>query len=791
MVDDKTKEALEAAELERLLAGSDSFSERAAMEYIVNVIRSTDYRTAGAYHIASTCENWFTDLKEVGFPVANKKARAKYDENPDEEKSPPVFYKAEQVAKPNSVNKKDWDMIGAYFEDRLENAPVADEPTSLVNLTRLTELLRLNDVEKAFLRFAYVMGTDNDLRNFTNEFVKGDMKKNGAALAKLLDMPSKYKTLTKIIDAGSSRLARYGLLEADYNLSPVLPSLNDDLMDALLTEDMDDAAIIGEILGKPATTDLDITDFEYIGEDLQYIIDLLKNASDKGIKGVNILVYGPAGGGKTELVKTIAKHLEKEVYLVGEDGENNSDDAPMYDVDGDIIGTTPVKDNRSTDKVRLSQLLRTQALLEGDNKALAFFDEIEDLLIKGTDTDKSADTESKIAVNRLLENNPVPTVWAGNDPQKFHDAVRQRFTFSLYVDEPPVLVRKKIWDKQLALKGLDLPEETVINLARKYSAAPRQIAKAVEGAAITGKGVQAIEMALPASARISAGSSEAIIDYGSVSTLFDPELLNVQDADTGMVLDHLIQRATDREPFALKVEGPVGSGVSNMLRYVAEKSMLNPMEVSMASLSQPTQFSTPEQNVAGVFDAAANGRRFLIIHDIGHTVPRAGNDSDWRTESLARVFLEKAREHKLPFAVTSQDGKLELPISCTHIFSHHVKLQPLDIERAKKAFALYFEQEAPESLTALVDTKDVVIGDFARTSKLISRFPEGEVQPDDIVKMINEQRSFRLAGPSSIGFNAELGTSAEGVERQAFPFMPLEKPAAPVKSSPSIGYRPK
>ena len=86
----------------------------------------------------------------------------------------------------------------------------------------------------------------------------------------------------------------------------------------------------------------------------------IKGALASGAPGVNILLHGPPGTGKTEFCKVLAGRLDVSLYSVGE-----SDDK----------GEEPVRGER------LQELRLAQRLLAGHGGSLLLFDEMEDLLV--------------------------------------------------------------------------------------------------------------------------------------------------------------------------------------------------------------------------------------------------------------------------------------------------------------------------------------------------------------------------------------------------------------------------
>lgn len=723
-------------EAEKILNGGDDYTDRKTFEYLLNLMKNTPVASPSAYNFCrAALENFSNqDMIEAGLLEEETKK-----ENP---------YPQVKKAKRNSVKQEDWDKLKLYLEKRLNETEIEETPVVLDNFLRLSDYLGLKEEEKELIELLYVTESSTGLDEFLGCMATGDKRMMAPLAARALDKPRLFKQYASMLTPDSP-LIKYGLFMLE-GLSGhgFMPESDYDLWEKLSRPDLSEEEMVSSILGKPTETDLNYDDFNYMGQDLEFIVELIQNAVERGDKGVNILIYGPPGGGKTELSKVLAQHVGLKLYAVGENDDPETTRAPVYDADGDFMAYgTSEKNPGKTSQQRLSQLTRSQTLLKGNKEAFLLFDEMEDLLIKGTDTDKKADTDSKIQTNRLLENNPVVTVWIGNDTDKFHEAVRDRFTHSLYVDYPPTLVRKKMWDKQLTLKNVSLTNEEIMGLARKYDATPRQIAKAVQTADITGKGLEAIEISLPSSSKVSYQSREAVSGGNRISRFFDLSILNGGKEDAAEKIKGLIEKGNAKQPFSLLAKGEKGTGVNSALRYMGEAMTMNVLETSMESLSQPTQFSTPEQNVRSAFNIAADGRQFLIIRDIEALVPDPKSmGANWHESTLVDTFLECALAHKLPFAVTSQQ-KVELPEHVTRLFSESLNLEPLDTERQRAAYKLYFGSEPSEKLDEL---KGLLPAEFSNVQKLLRRSNDND--PDTIVDMLKKEQKLRGAQNKPIGF---------------------------------------
>lgn len=734
-----------------ILDGGDRYYDLKAFEYLLTFMEKTDLNSPTAYNFCYAMENY---ANAEGFPVGHK------EKMPDGETDAPNRYQYSDKAKKGKVQKKDWEALKKYFKNEISSIEPQDAPTPILieNLKQLGDYLGFSQTEQKALEFLAVMGAHDYLENISGALCNKDASV-GPIIARMCDDEQNHKIYSKFISP-QGKLTSYGIMERIRH--EYFPELSYDVADVLAHPDLNKSDIVEAFIGKPAETDLDPEDFSYMGDELDMICNIIDNAVKNGEVGINILIYGPAGGGKTELSRAISKRLGVSMYAIGEsEGASQTKETIQYDDFGDPVSSQKTSGNQTTGQKRMADLLRSQSLLKGGKNAFLLFDEIEDLLLKGTDSEKAADTESKIAVNRMLENNPVPVIWNGNDPEKFHQAVRDRFTFSFYVDHPPVTVRRKIWEKQAKLQAVELSDDNLDYLSRKYDASPRKITLALKAGKTSGRGLQGIEIALPASARITEGSSTAILAQSTTGKFYNPELSNLKDKEgKAFPLPGLIQAGQNGRPFSLIAHGPKGSGLKSLTRHIAEKMDKNIFEPSMYGLIAPEPMGpSPEAKIMGAFNGAVDHRRFLAIHDLEALAGDPSNAKGWDT-GLVDFIIETARNHNHPFAITANTANLQMPENLRSIFSDAVVLGAMDLSQRNQAFETFFGQRPP----GLIEKLDgLVAADFANVRKDLLKRDTSKMGGLDVLHLLAKQIEIR-SGEEQSGMGFGIGKKSSKIE---------------------------
>ena len=200
------------------------------------------------------------------------------------------------------------------------------------------------------------------------------------------------------------------------------------LTEQLVVAHDDPALLLRSNFHSASGTALGLDDFQHLGPDIEVLRRLLVDARNHQRVGVNVLVYGNAGCGKTTLTRVLADSLGSDLF-----------DVASHDRFG----------NSLRGEARLGACSLAQEILGGRDQNLLVLDEAEGIFRGGAEND-SQDSRNrsigptKARINQLLETNRVPTLWLTNSLAGMDAAYLRRFSLILQVDVPPRSVRARL-----------------------------------------------------------------------------------------------------------------------------------------------------------------------------------------------------------------------------------------------------------------------------------------------------------------------------------------------------------
>jgi SpoVK/Ycf46/Vps4 family AAA+-type ATPase len=604
------------------------------------------------------------------------------------------------------------------------------------NIDALAGLLQLNPAERALLLYGTLARYQRDLRGLLVEFKVASAQEAYAALAEVAGVDP--REVAEALRAGS-RLERIGMVEnliSEHNVSDLadLMKVSDQLPPVLMRE-YSGAAELMAVFTRPATrTDLGAADFHYVGDDVQVLTALLRNAVERRAAGVNVLLYGPPGTGKTELARVVAQAAELDLYEV-----------EYSDRDG----------NSLTGRDRYRSLQISQVFLKSSPKVALLFDEVEDVFPPiSTDTAQlmarldvgegpvSGSVSGKAWVNQILETNPVPVIWVTNRIEQIDPAFRRRFQYHLELRSPPPGAREAMVAR--ALTDVQVSPAFASRLAERRGLTPAQIRTAARFAVLagTGEGVETLIQRQLANADRALGNDLYERAARPVVTSYDLSLLNVE---TRFEVPKIVEALGRRGRSCLCFYGPPGTGKTALAEHIAHE-LQRPLMVRQASDLVSKYVGETEYNMARMFGDAEAEKAVLLLDEA---------DSFLRSRRMAERNYEVSEVNEMLQGMERFSGVFicttnlfdELDEAALRRFTFKIRFRTLSIEQREMMFVTEALAGQAERLTddhrhRLARLDQLAPGDFAAVKRQVDIL-ETVLEPDEFLAQLENEHQVK------------------------------------------------
>lgn len=446
-------------------------------------------------------------------------------------------------------------------------------------------------------------------------------------------------------------------------------------------------ALRAAIFGPPLAAELGWDDFAHLATDRDLIAGVLGGAARQGARGVNLLLHGPPGCGKTELCKTVAAHLGLTLFAVGEAGPQG----------GEL--------HRDA---RLESLRLMQCLAARRRGTVLLFDEMEDLQPGYVGGYGGPQTRSKVFFNRLLEANTVPVLWTANEIGHFDPAILRRMTLAVELKLPGARARAWLWQRLMRDSAIDCAPADLKALAEEVEVAPSIAAGALRVAELSGGGLAEVRRAVDGMVRAVHGSAPS--PAAGEGAPFDARLANADLNLAGLVAR--VTRSNQIRAFSLCLSGPPGTGKTAFARHLALAMGLRPLKKRTSDLLSRWVGET-EERIARAFAEAREDEAFLIFDEADALLAeRAGAERSWELSQVAEM-LTWMEAHPLPFCCTTNLVE-RLDRASLRRFTFKVKFDFLTRDQVALAFEIFFGLPPPGAALALAN---LTPGDFAVVRK--------------------------------------------------------------------------
>ena len=602
------------------------------------------------------------------------------------------------------------------------------------NIERLSNLVGLSDIDTRIIEFAILIYRNRHLDTAADYLEGLSSMEVCRVLSELLDLPE-HDVRSALSSQGI--LAKSGLLTiaktsyVEMSLKSKLDLLSDKFADIIASSDTDPVSLIRDIVALSAPAELGIGDYGHIERSLSCLRPYLKVSLDTVRKGTNILLCGDPGTGKSQLTKALAKELNCELFEVSSE-----------DDEGD-----PVDGQQRLRAYRAAQHFFSQ------RRALILFDEAEDVFNDGSSHlgFKSTAQNRKAWINRMLEDNSVPTFWVSNSIRDIDPAFIRRFDMVIELPVPPKKQRERILMDMCS----DLIETSCIaRIAESESLAPAVVSRAASVVRsiredLGEKGTaRAFEFLISNTLLAQGHQAIRMNDPNRLPDLYDPRFIN---ADSN--LDEISKGLKNSRSARICLFGPPGTGKTAFGRWLAEQLDM-PLIIKRASDLISMWLGESEQNIARAFRQAEQEGALLLIDEVDSFLQdRRGAQRSWEVSQVNEMLTQM--ESFSGVFVASTNLMAGLDQASLRRFDLKVHFDYMLPKQACELLQRYCQQlnvDLPKSdqIARLTRLKQLTPGDFTTVARQ-HRF-KPILSAKDMVTALEAECAIKEGGKAAIGF---------------------------------------
>lgn len=602
------------------------------------------------------------------------------------------------------------------------------------NINWLGKIIGLNPTEQSILHLRVIASRHLQLRAcLVNLGPAVDLLSAANIFAKLLNI---NEVEVEQAFKPNGRLIRAGLISIPSKLDDVMDKicLLPGLADNLFTRQTDPYALFKDNFTPASAAKLATDDYPHLKEDIVLLKNYLGDALEQKKAGVNVLIYGTPGSGKTEFVKMLAQEIGHPLFEIATE-----------DSDGDPI--------RRADRFR-SFRLSQHILANNTAQPLVLFDEVEDVFRISEDKDEQETGNAsgmKGWINKLLEGNQIPSFWLSNNLDCLDNAFIRRFDYVIELNTPPRSVRSKILDQYL--NGIEVSAAWKTSMAEHEYLNPAVVERAAKVIEIARNrhpelhSEKALERLLGNTLE-AMGLSRTPKNTAQCVTDYRLDILNT-DCNIADVCEGLREHGEGRLCFY----GAPGTGKTAFGRYLAEK-LDRPLMVRRASDILSPYVGVAEKNMAKMFRTASEENAVLLLDEADtFLLDRSGATRSWEISQVNEMLTQMESFTGIFIASTNLMGSLDA--AALRRFDMKVKFDYLKSAQAWQLFsdtAAKFGIEPTEiDRSALDKLRLLTPGDFANVVRQ-SRLRKIQ-SAEDLIERLSAECKVKPEGKkNAIGF---------------------------------------
>ncbi len=578
----------------------------------------------------------------------------------------------------------------------------------------LIKSLSLNEIDAEFLTILHIFESFQSFRYIFDDNSCVATKKS--LINKVLDGQniSLYQ-----ISRSAEKLKKLGLIDRFFDLEGFIKEYllglsGDSLMSVFYTKSKQEV--------------LPLEYFSSNKEHLDTIHHLIKNKSEND--GLNILLYGSPGTGKTEFTKLIAKHINYDLFEINNFHED-------------------CRDNKMFRFIAL-RACRNQVKLDS---SIIMIDEADDMLNGGFNF-FSNDSRAKSIINAALDESKHICVWVTNRYELIDESTRRRFDYSIEFKKLSISSRINIWENTLKKNGLTdlVSQDNIEYLSKKYETNAGSINITVKNfnrlASMCNRSpLESMESILSSHLKI----MDIKVNSVSTNTRYSLKGLNIKEdmplADIIIVLkefSNVLESRTDcsTKNMNLLLYGPPGTGKTEFARFLA-REMNKELLIKRGSDLLDMYVGGTEKKIRNAFKEAENEKAILFIDEFeGMLGSREKAVRNWEVTQVNEL-LAQMEEFK-GILVCATNHKNMLDSAAIRRFNFKVEFDYINNDGKLLFYDLLLKGITSNPLET--DEKDNLLsleyltpGDYKVVSQKFSFYPKEKISNKALISALKEE----------------------------------------------------
>lgn len=447
--------------------------------------------------------------------------------------------------------------------------------------------------------------------------------------------------------------------------------------------------------------------------DAKFVLEMIRNHDGKN--PLHILFYGMEGTGKTELAKAIAKELDRPLWAVD------------IDLEDDVCASSAMERNTVLEQFRLRGIRLADWQCEKDG-GIILVDEA-DLILNDSE---------KGCLNSFFETIKAPVIWISNSMRRVENSTRRRFNYSMAFKGLAKDERLSVLNSVLKVQGAEnlLTEEEKLKLVVEYPAMAGGLSLAVQQTQTLGAGYKTMARILKAHTQLMGIKNGSLKDVESHAPNYSLEGLNIEGS-MDEVLDVVknydeVWKTLDEDsaPNSLNIllYGPPGTGKTEFVRHLARTLGRN-LVIKRASDLLGMFVGQTEALIAAAFEEAERTGSILFFDEADSFLTnRSSAVRSFEVSKVNELLTQMENFKGIFIAATNFEGMLDP--ACRRRFALKLGFDYLKPDGVRHIWDVFFPETACPDTAANLPM--ITPGDFNAVYGRMRYLPKSSITPERI-----------------------------------------------------------